>query len=161
MKRIKYIAILVFAILFSSCLKMGLNEIEYFDEAELTAFNFEYRWMGDNNGNERLFVQKLDTKYTIDTVAYTITCDVTVPDASDIGNKPTDDFPTDIRDKVTLQELVGYADLSTAASVSPIGSAPKLGVIQDFSGSDMMYLVTAADGKTAIEWKLIIASFTK
>lgn len=161
MKTIKYLSVALLLILFSSCLKMGLDDITYFDEADITAFNFEYRWMGDNNGNDRLFVQKLNTAYTIDTIAYTISCDVTVPEASDIGADPTNDFPTSIRDMVSLEELVGYADLSTAAKIVPLSSAPNLGSMQNFSGSDMKYKVTAADDKTSKEWTLIITSFTK
>ncbi|WP_068471953.1 DUF5018-related domain-containing protein [Saccharicrinis aurantiacus] len=161
MKTLKYISAALLLILFSSCLKLGLDDIEYFDEADITAFNFEYRWMGDNNGNDRLFVQKLNTAYTIDTIAYTISCDITVPDASDTGDEPTDDFPTEIRDMVSIEELVGYADLSAAAKIAPIGSAPNLGSMQNFSGSDMQYKVTAADDKTIKEWTLIITSFTK
>lgn len=141
-------------VLFSSCLKMDLEEIEAFEDAEVTDFNFEYRWMGDNNGNDRLFVMKMKTSTEINAINNTVTCMIEVPAAKD-------EFTAEEREKVSLQLLVGYADISNAATLEPVGNAPELGKVQDFSSNDIKYKVIAADDKTTREWTLIIADFVK
>ena len=153
MKTLKYIVIALIALLSTSCLKMDLDELPAFEDADITSFKFEYRWMGMNADNERLFVVQLKTAYTVDSVTSTVNCDITVPAVSV-------DFPQEEYDEVALTNIVGYAAISTAATMEPVGDSPSLGVVADFSGSDMQYQVTAADGSSKI-WTVNITSFTK
>lgn len=152
MKKIVY---LLFCTLFSlsltSCLESGLDDLPAFEDAEIATMNFEYRWFDETA--QQMYVVKLKTTAAIDSEAATVTCDVTVPAA---GNN----FPEAARALATQSNIVGYCDISTAAVIAPAGDAPKLGAVGDFTGSDMRYTVTAADG-TKKTWTVIIQSFTK
>lgn len=154
MKTLKYTIIALIALISTSCLEMGLEELESYSDAEITNFNFEHRYMGMNGENERLVVLELKTTTTLDSLTSTIMCDITVPDTS--ANLSVEE-----RAKILQSSIVGYADISLAASLKPIGDSPKLGVISDFTASDMKYKVTAGDGDTSKEWTLVINSFTK
>ncbi len=153
-KILKLVPALLSILLFTSCLKSGLDDLPAFEDAEITSFKFEYRWVVKNVDNDQLSVQTLDVTNTIDTENNVVDCTITVPAASD-------DFPTEVRDLVTESNIVGYCNISTAASLKPIGNAPKLGIIQDFSGSSFQYEVTAADGKTKKVWTINIVDFIK
>ena len=37
---------------FSSCLEFGLEELETYTDTNITAINFEYRWMVPENPND-------------------------------------------------------------------------------------------------------------
>ncbi|MGQ1909448.1 DUF5018-related domain-containing protein [Marinifilum sp. RC60d5] len=150
---VKYTIILFSMILFTSCLESGLDDLPAYEEANITNFKFEYRWMGKNGDNDQLNVYQMEVANTIDTVANTVDCVITVPAVSD-------DFPAEQRDLVELTNLVGYCSISNAATISPVGDAPVLGEIKDYSGSDLKYEVVAANG-TAKIWTLTISEFIK
>ncbi|MGS0525237.1 DUF5018-related domain-containing protein [Zobellia nedashkovskayae] len=152
-KHIKYLMFLFVGMTITSCLKSDLEELPAFSDAEITNFRFEYRWIDSSQDNNRLQVVQLDTETTIDTDNQKITCTIAVPDANG-------DFPEEIRTQVSLAEIVGYADISTAATLAPSNGAPALGEIGDFSNSNMSYEVTAADG-TKVVWSLTISGFNK
>ncbi len=154
MKNIKYILFILLAILSSSCLKMGLEDLPAFEEAEIESVKFEYRWLSMNVENERLTVIELPTTYAVDSATSTVSCDITVPAVSA-------DFPQEEYDKVALSNIVAYTSISTAATIRPLGDSPVLGTIADYSSNDFEYEVTAADGSTKRIWTLSIASFTK
>lgn len=154
MKSLKYILIVAIALLSSSCLKLGLDELPAFEDADISAFKFEYRWMSMNADNERLTVIQLPTTCSVDSASSTITCAIEVPAASA-------DFPQEEYDKVTLSNIVGYAEISLASTMKPLGEAPDLGIVQDFSTSDLQYQVTAANEESSKIWTLVIDSFTK
>lgn len=154
MKYLKYILLLFTCISFSSCLESGLDDLPSYEEAEIKAFTFEYRWMVKEGISEKLRVQKMSTDVKIDVANTTVTCDITVPNVNDA-------FTQEVRDKVGLSNLNAYCTISTAATIKAVGDAPVLGKIGDFSKGNMQYEVIAADGKTKKTWKLVIAGFNK
>lgn len=154
MKYLKYVMLFFACLTFSSCLKSGLEDLPSYEDADIKAFTFEYRWMVKEGESEKLRVQKMDVDVNIDDTNTTVTCNITVPEVNGV-------FTSEIRDKVTLSNLNAYCTISTAATITPIGDTPVLGKIGDFSKSDMQYEVVAADGKTKKNWKLIIGGFNK
>lgn len=154
MKYLKYVMLFFACLTFSSCLKSGLEDLPSYEDADIKAFTFEYRWMVKEGESEKLRVQKMDVDVNIDDANTTVTCNITVPEVNGV-------FTSEIRDKVTLSNLNAYCTISTAATITPIGDTPVLGKIGDFSKSDMQYEVVAADGKTKKTWKLIIGGFNK
>lgn len=154
MKYLKYMLLLLTCISFSSCLESGLDDLPAYDEADIKAFTFEYRWMIKEGTSEKLRVQKMSTDVNIDVDNATVTCSITVPTVNGA-------FTQEVRDKVTLSNLNAYCTISTAATITPVGDTPVLGKIGDFSKSNMQYEVVAADGKHKKTWKLIITEFNR
>lgn len=146
---IRFALYTLFIITSSSCLKMGLDDLPTSDKAEITNVKFEYRWWDE--AAQQLRVVELTTSNKIED--HTINSTITVPDV-------TDKFTSEIRDKVSLSNLVGLTDISAGASISPINGAPTLGTPGDFSGKEYSYLVVAADGSD-IEWKINIIALNK
>ena len=152
-KSIKYLPVLLLSMWFTSCLKSDLEELPTFSDAEITNFRFEYRWIDDSLEFNQLRVIQLQTDTSINEDTNAVNCSITVP--------PTNgDFPQEIRDQVTLSNLVGYADISTAATMAATQGGPELGEISDFSTSQIQYEVTAADGSKKT-WNLTIDDFNK
>lgn len=150
----KFKILLFLSVLFSSCLKLGLDDLPVYNEAEILSFKFEYRWYDDAVGLGRMYVQELNvSNLVIDSESAEIYLDLTVPAASDL-------FPESERDKVSLENIVGYCDVSTAAVISPVDGSPILGEIGDFSSKELSYKVKAADG-TEKMWILHIGLFNK
>lgn len=135
----------------SSCLKSGLDELPAYSDAEITNVYFEYRWWDE--AKSQMAVKTLTIKKQISADDNLVTCQLTVPDAG--GS-----FTAAIRQEVSLNKLIGYIDVSTAARVTPLNGAPKLGNPGDFSAKEFKYLVTAADG-TKREWTIKITDFVK
>lgn len=157
MKYIKYLLFIFVCTSLTSCLEAGLEDLPTYTDTDITAFTFEYRWMVKEGTSEKLRVQKMDTDVKIDKEKNTVTCDITVPAVG----KGIQEFTDEVREKVVLTALTGWCKLSVAAKIAPLGDAPVLGKIGDFSKKDMQYEVTAADGKTKKVWKLIITGFHK
>ena len=152
---IKYVLLSFLCICLSSCLTAGLDDdLPVYTEAEVTAFNFEYRWTIQEGISEKLQVKTLTAQTKINQAEGLIECAITV-------HKVSGTFTEEVRNQVSLSKLIGYATISTAASIAPVGSAPVLGKVGDFSQSDMVYEVTAADNKNKKQWRLVITSFTK
>jgi len=142
---------------FSSCLEYGLDELETYTDTKITAINFEYRWMVPENPNDPWSGEKLQVK-TLTTQAEikdgVVKCKITVPNASGTFNEQ-------VRNGVTLQNIIAYLTISPGATVKAVGSTPALGHKGDFSKSDLQYKVISADGKNQQEWQLVIESFNK
>ena len=96
--------------------------------------------------------QALDVIRTVDTAHSTINLAVTVPPVK--GS-----FDAVQRAKVSQDHLWCYMDVSTAATVTPVGDAPAPGYFGDFT-KPQQYKVTAADGSSQV-WTLVITSFVK
>lgn len=154
MKQVKIYFLIAFTAIFSSCLTAGLDELPVYTDAEITNFKFEYRWAVKEGSSDALRVKPLSVKLDIDKEKHEIICNITVPpaDAS---------FTEEIRSKVELNNIIGYASISTASTIKPLGNSPKLGKFGDYGQSDISYEVIAADNKTKKTWKLIIKSFIK
>ena len=147
MKKLINTVLLLFLIgTVSSCLKSGLDDLEAYNEAEITNLNFEYRWWDE--AKDQMAVKTLNIEKQISKDDNLITCKLTVPTAS--GS-----FTDAVRQNVSLSNLIAYIDLSTA-----LNGAPKLGSPGDFSAKEFKYQVTAADG-TKKEWTIKITDFVK
>lgn len=146
---VKFVLCTLFLISFSSCLKMGLDDLPTSDNAEISNVKFEYRWWDEKT--EQLRVVELTTNNNI--TDHTISCTITVPTV-------TDNFTSEIRNQVSLTNIVCLTDISAGASIRPLDGAPALGTPGDFSGKTYSYLVIAADG-SEIEWKINIIALNK
>ena len=152
MKKIIFLLMSVVSLCLTSCLTSGLDDLPAYEDANITKFFFEYRWF-DSKAN-KMRVTQMGVKATINAEAQTVVCDVTVPKASST-------LPESERAKVSEKSLVGYCNISMAATIAPVSGSPKLGEVQDWSGGEKQYKVKAADGKTEKVWKVSIASFKK
>lgn len=142
---------------FSSCLENGLEDLETYTDTKITAINFEYRWMVPENPNDEWSSEKLQVK-TLSTKAVItdgiIKCNITVPTAS--GK-----FTEEVRNSVTLQNIIAYVTISPGATVKPNVDTPVLGHKGDFSKPNLSYKVISADGKNEQDWELVIEKFNK
>lgn len=150
-KLINIVLLILLTSTVSSCLKMGLDDLESYDEAKIEKVYFEYRWW--NEADNQLAVKTLTVTNSINEDENLVTCTLTVPAADE-------SFTAAIRQEVSLNKLIAYIDVSTAARVTPLDGAPKLGTPGDFSAKEFKYLVTAADG-TKREWTIKITDFIK
>jgi len=146
-----YLIVTVLALLTSSCIGWGLDELPVYEEAEITDFDLEHRYIQQNvNGVEYLAVKTLSSDVVISAEDATITVTPSIP-------APTENFTQEERRKITLENIVAYAKLSPAAKMEPLEGAPQLGIPGDFS-SQRKYKVTAADGITSKIWTVTINS---
>ena len=141
----------------TSCLEMGLEELPAFEDAEITNVQFEFRYKDMNDlwidGEPIVKVINLTVgDRVISSENGTVTCRLTVP-ATNAS------FTADIRNGVSLQSIVGKFNISTGASITPVGGAPQLGIPGDFS-TPRTYNVIAADG-TVKSWQITITNLTK
>ena len=74
-------------------------------------------------------VIQIQSDVTITKATGNVSCVLTVPAKDDSKG-----FTDAIRNQVVLSSIVGYADISTAASIKPV-TGPELGVPGDFSQS--------------------------
>lgn len=155
----KYIKLVVIAILYmsvTSCLESGLEDLPEFELNDITGVQrVEYRFVSDEvspvDGENVVKFVSLGKNVTIDTDQSKVSIDVTVPAASET-------FPASEKANCSKSNIAVMVAISTAATLTPIGDAPVLGVPADWSTAHS-YTVTAADG-TAKEWTIEIASFT-
>lgn len=139
----------------TSCLHSGLDDIEDSNLCELISISMEYRWLSTNaNGYDQLSRQQLTLSKNSPEEDGNLYFSITVPAASA-------SFPEDVRDNVSLDNLYMIANISPAASIKPIGNAPKLGLPAKWvEGQDYTYQVTAANGESK-QYHLKIENFVK
>lgn len=151
----KIYAIMAFAVLAlmnTSCLRMGLDELETYDVNDITNVRFEYRWYEE--AAEQMNVMEMSVSNDIDAEGRVIECSITVPAA-------TDKFTDEIRSQVSLSALAINVDASTAARIVPVDGAPVMGVFpSDFTAKEFVYTVTAGNGDRA-DWTIRIVDFQK
>ena len=111
-----YLVLLLLIVINTSCLKAGLDDLETYNQNDITNIRFEYRWW-DESG-KRLRVIEMGTEKTIDNNAKEIVCSIKVPDA-------TQTFTTEIRNQVSLSTLAINVDASSSARISPVGGAAR------------------------------------
>lgn len=161
MKRIinrKYfIVVVMLATMFSSCLRMGLDELPAYDDADITGIGFEHRF-------EDPAKKWIDGSNVIQYVTIPVSS-IQIKKAGTDGNTenevivtpgmptPSGSFTNAERMKITLNNLAGYVYLSNFATIEPIEGAPVLGTPGDFT-QPRKYKVTAADGKTTKIWTI-------
>ena len=114
----RYLALALLIVLNTSCLKSGLDELETYDQNDITNIRFEYRWWDE--AAQRLRVIEMGVTKTIDTKAKKIECSIKVPEV-------TSAFTAGVRNQVSLSTLSINVDVSTAARISPVGDAPAMG----------------------------------
>ena len=145
-------AFAVLALMNTSCLKMGLDELETYDVNDITNVRFEYRWYEE--AAEQMNIMEMSVSNDIDAEGRVIECSITVPAA-------TDKFTDEIRSQVSLSALAINVDASTAARIAPVDGAPVMGVFpSDFTAREFVYTVTAGNGDRA-DWTIRIVDFQK
>lgn len=152
MRNLIHITLMCVMMLFSSCLKMGLDDLPVYESAELTNVRFEYRWWDETAKQMR--VVQMSVKNSLDNEAKTLRTTISVPATTNV-------FTKEIRDNVSLANLCANVDISTAAQITPLNNAPQLGVPADFSAKEFTYQIVAADGKTKANWTIQIQDFIK
>ena len=151
MKFLKFIiAMFVTALSCTSCLESNLEEIDTYDGNDITAGYAWYRYKGDNtinaSGEQQVIQKQLQrTVQAIDADAATCALQFSVPT----------NFSEQERANVSINNIVVAVSISTAAVMTPVEGAPKLGVPADWS-TPHKYAVKAADGNTKI-WTISVA----
>lgn len=147
-----YLILVLLVINNTSCLRAGLDELETFDQNDITNVRFEYRWWEESN--KRMRVREMEVDKTIDNEKKEIHCSIHVPEADA-------NFTANIREQVSLQTLAINVDASTAVRISPVGNAPQMGGgPADFSAKEFTYKVVAGNGDVA-SWTIFISDFSK
>ena len=145
MKILKFIiALFVIALSCTSCLESNLEELKTYEGNDITSGYAWYRYKGNNtlnaSGEQQIIQKELQrTGQVIDNEAATCALQFKVPT----------NFSDAERNGVNINNLVVAVDISTAAVMSPVEGAPKLGVPADWS-SPHKYLVKAANGQTKV-----------
>ena len=151
MKKYFYlIAALFVAVLSTSCLESGLEELDEYSGCDITNGNVYWRYYGDGkipaSGEQEVqqvyleAVRTPDAENGVYTIRYT-----------------TSNIPEAERANFTESKAVVAVTISTAATIKPIGDAPKLGVPGDWT-KDNQYEVTAADG-TKKTWTIVVEPY--
>lgn len=150
---IKWVMLLLCLPFIGACSK---EDLPAYSDAEITKVGFYHRFYGPDKDvitGEPIVVEKeLTCTCNINSENATADVTVTVPAAS--GK-----FTTEERDKVVQGKLWGYLNVSTAARVTPMEGAPKLGTPGDWT-SVHKYKIMAADGTEKI-WTVKVSAFNK
>ena len=135
--------------LIASCSK---EDLPAYEEAEITKVGAYHRfYSGDKDAltGENIVAEKeLDRTNDIDSDNGIATAVFTIPAA---GGK----FTEAERSKVSLNNLVVYVNISTAARVTPLDGSPKFGVPADWT-QEHNYSVMSADGTKKI-WTIKVS----
>ncbi len=159
MKKYGFLLTIILAMIFSSCLKNGLDDLPEFEDNEITSVRrIEYRFISDeiSAASGQKIVKFIELKQNpaavIDKDNASVKISIDVPPINSV-------FTQTHRDNCSKENIVVIVGLSTAAKISPLNGAPKLGVPGDWSKPNK-YKVTAADGTTK-EWTIEVVKFTK
>lgn len=155
MKKNIFFMIIGCMLLFTSCLKSGLDDIENSELCAISSLTMEYRWISQNaNGYDQLSRQQMTLSKNTPDGNNEIRFTVTVPAVSS-------SFPKEVRDHVSLDGLYLITVISPAAKIQPLNGAPKLGVPGEFEiGKDYQYEVIAANGNSSV-YHIVIEDFIK
>ena len=151
MKKYFYlIAAMFVAVLSTSCLESGLDELDEYSGCDITNGNVYWRYYGEGkipaSGEQEVKQVYLAAARTADnengvyTIRYT-----------------TSNIPEAERANLTESKAVVALTISTAATIKPINGAPKLGVPGDWT-KDNQYEVTAADGTKKV-WTIVVEPY--
>ena len=151
MKKYLYlIAAMFVAVLSTSCLESGLEDLDEYSGCDITNGNVLWRWYAGGNipasGEQQVKQVQLAAARTQDAenCVYTI-------------KYVTGNIPEAERPNFTEANAVVEVTISTAAIIKPINGAPKLGVPGDWT-KDNQYEVTAADG-TKKTWTIVVEPY--
>ncbi len=154
LKNIKWLLCLLILPVLASC---SWEDLPAYEDAEITGVQFYYRWASttdkDPITNEPMVrEQRLNNSTSINSEAGTVSVAISLP-----ATNAT--FTEEVRNSVTLSNLVGQVSLSTAARIAPADGKKVLGVPDDWS-SPHTFIVTAADGSTK-KWTITVTGISK
>lgn len=149
-KLLNIMAALLLAVISTSCLNHGLEELDTYDECDITAGEIYWRYYGTDviPGSGELQVKQVRLARAIEIDDETNTIYI---------RYVTDNIPEAERDNFTQEKAVVAVTISTAAIIAPVGAAPKLGVPGDWSKANQ-YQVTAADGAQKT-WTIVVEPY--
>ena len=103
-----------FSMLFTSCLKEGLDEGVLSTECDVTNIHFEHRWATEmtTSGMYQLNFMEMTVNKTIDTENCVIEVQITVPAVSN-------NYPQEQRDATTLSNMACSFEVSRAQVLPP------------------------------------------
>lgn len=155
-----FLLILGSLLLFTSCLKHGLDDIENSDLCAISSITMEHRWIAkNNNGYDQLCRQQMTLSKNIPDENNEIRFKITVPAAS--SSTSFNAFNENVRNSVSMDNLYLLSVISPAAKIAPLNGAPTLGLPGVFElEKEYKYQVTAANGKQAV-FTIIIEDFLK
>lgn len=157
MKKYSYLFLLFLLVSMTSCLKSGMDDLPEFEDSNITGVQkVEYRYVSDEispaSGQNITKYVELSKTQVIDTDAKTVKISVTVPEASA-------SFPAAEHAKCSKSNIAVMISVSTAARVTSVGDAPKMGVPGDWSKANK-YVIVAANG-TKSEWTVEVTDLKK
>lgn len=150
MKKLTHACIALLSLLvFSSCLKEGLEDLPSYEEAEITSVSLvEYRYVSSDTspatGQPMVKFVTLIHSAIIDSDNGEVEISVEVPPA----------FPAEELANLSEADLVVAVGLSTAAIVSPQSGSVPFGVPGNWRDTNS-YTVTAANGTTK-SWNVVL-----
>ena len=144
------IAALLLAVVSTSCLDSGLEELDTYKDCDITSGEIYWRYYGNDvipgSGEQQVKQVRLAraVEQNLDTNTFYI-------------RYVTSNIPEAERANFTESKAVVAVTITTAATIKPIGDAPKLGVPGDWT-KDNQYEVTAADG-TKKTWTIVVEPY--
>ena len=149
-KTLIYLFVALMGVFVLKSCRMGLDELPVFEDAKLTNFWFEYR---------EVITKQYQNGESYEVVEYTnlkSACTFSVTSENENSAECTVTINSGAVSKpISLNNIVGIATISTAATIEPLESSPALGVPGNFS-SQVTYLVTAADNKTTKTYTITV-----
>lgn len=144
------IAALLLAVVSTSCLDSGLEELETYKDCDITSGEIYWRYYGTDviPGSGEQQVKQVRLARAVEQNLETNTFYI---------RYVTGNIPEAERANFTESKAVVAVTISTAAIIKPIGDAPKLGVPGDWT-KDNQYEVTAADG-TKKTWTIVVEPY--
>ena len=150
MKKIYIAILLTFPLLFTSCLKSNLDDIDVYTGKDITSVRGLYYYYSEStsaNGDDIFNWGNISrANVVIDADAGTVVIGTATPATEHIS-------------EFNPQKVVIYLNLSTAATIRPIDGSATPGIEADWTaGKVNRYIVTAADGSTK-EWSIVVNQY--
>ena len=144
------IAALLLAVVSTSCLDSGLEELDTYKDCNITSGEIYWRYYSTDviPGSGEQQVKQVRLARAVEQNLDTNTIYI---------RYVTSNIPEAERANFTESKAVVAVTISTAAIIKPIGDAPKLGVPGDWT-KDNQYEVTAADG-TKKTWTIVVEPY--
>ena len=149
-KLLKIMAALLLAVISTSCLESGLEDLDTYKECDITSGEIYWRYYGTDKipGSNELQVKQVRLARAIEVdndnntlyIRYTTT---NIPEAE--------------RGNFTEEKAVVAVTISTAAIIKPVGDAPTLGAPGNWA-KDNKYEVTAANGDKKT-WTIVVEPY--
>ena len=150
-KFLSIIAVMLLAVISTSCLKHDLDELEVYSESDIVSVQGVYwRWIGSDvipgSGEQQVLQKQLNVRNAdLDKESATLNFQYAIPS----------NFPADQVSQVSASKLVVIFNISPAAVIEPLEGSAVLGVPADWSKPNK-YKVTAADGSSKV-WTVTVS----